>query len=102
MARAAAKAISERPALDLSDVPASVVYFVQGAGGGPVKIGVTSDLDKRLKSLQTGHPELLVVLKWVPGDASIEALLHARFGHLRLAGEWFRHEGDLVEFLSML
>lgn len=88
------------PSFDLSDVPNSVVYFVQGHEGGPVKIGVTSDIDKRLKALQTGHPDFLRLLRWVPGDAVTEASFHARFASLRMTGEWFRFEGDLAQYLT--
>ena len=78
----------------------SVVYFIQAASGGPVKIGVTTDLGARLSGLQTAHPEQLRVLHSTPGDATDEAYFHARFAHLRLRGEWFRHEGTLSAYLE--
>jgi hypothetical protein len=62
-------------------------------GGGAVKIGVTTDLRRRLAELQTGCPFTLQVLS--AGVFScpyvVEEELHQRYGGYRIrnGGEWF-------------
>lgn len=70
------------------------VYFIQPRSGGLIKIGVTSDIDRRLKELQTGQAaELRVVHKIVFDKRAIaervEQLLHSRYAQYRSNGEWF-------------
>lgn len=66
------------------------VYFIQGESGGAIKIGYTQDVKARLKSLQTGHPDVLVLLACFPGNQSDERDLHEKFDAFRLRGEWFK------------
>lgn len=66
------------------------IYFIQGESGGSVKIGYATDIEKRIKTLQTGFPETLVILKTYPGDTSDEAGIHEEFKEFRLRGEWFK------------
>lgn len=60
--------------------------------GDYVKIGVTNDVDKRLKQLQTGNPSQLVLeyveARYKPEKA--EKWLHQVFQHKRINGEWFK------------
>jgi len=73
----------------------SVVYFIQQQGGSKcVKIGVTSNIEDRLKKLQTGSPyKLRVISKIIAKDKShalyIEKSLHEQLSKYRLSGEWF-------------
>lgn len=95
--------VGEAPRRRPSDAK-DIVYFVQAASGGPVKIGWTRAgcLAQRLVGLQVGHPEELRVIAQHRGGASKEAELHARFADHRLRGEWFRPEGGLLTYLKML
>jgi len=57
------------------------------------KIGVTNDIDKRLKTLQTGNPEKLKVIWYEDGllePTKLERHLHRQFASNRLNGEWFK------------
>lgn len=73
-------------------------YFI-GADRGPVKIGRTTDLDRRLAELQSGSPVPLRVLgavaldrlrRYDRGDPpTFEALCHRVLAEHRLHGEWF-------------
>lgn len=69
------------------------VYFLRF--GDRVKIGYTGNLAQRLRALP--HDELLGT---IPGDESTEWDLHERFAHLRIKGEWFRAEPELLEFIA--
>jgi Meiotically up-regulated gene 113 len=71
-----------------------LVYFVRA--GDAVKIGRTGNLAARLKALATGSAVVLELLAAVPGGARLEARLHRRWRHLRLRGEWFRADEELL------
>jgi len=78
----------------------SVVYFIQGENGGPIKIGLTQDIKKRLASLQTGYPDNLVVLALLPGDATIESEIHKLFSLYKLRGEWFQPDDKILAIVK--
>lgn len=68
--------------------------YVIGSKNGPFKIGVASDLEKRLCSIQTGNPRHLSVRHaCMVADMGIaremEVALHKHFAAMRRAGEWF-------------
>ncbi len=79
------------------------VYFVQAGEGGPIKIGVASNVRERLQTLQTGSAVVLRLLG-VAYDATApeEAALHERFAAHRIRGEWFRPAADLLEHVAAL
>lgn len=70
-----------------------VVYFIRF--GDRVKIGFTTNLAGRLADLP--HDE---VLGTVPGAMADERRCHAAFAHLRVTGEWFRAEPELLSFIE--
>lgn len=65
------------------------IYLVQAGEGGPVKIGVSTDVPSRIRSLQTGIPQPLILLATFPGCRSKERRLHERLARYRIRGEWF-------------
>lgn len=73
----------------------SFVYFI-AAAGGPVKIGMAMDVQKRLASLQTAHHERLEVLATATGGAKQERAYHKKFAKHRLEGEWFEPYPDIL------
>jgi hypothetical protein len=78
------------------------VYFVQGQCGGAIKIGYSVKPDERLKSLQTGYPDTLLILAMIPADEYMEKKLHREFEHCKLNGEWFRPDKMLIEKIKEL
>jgi len=72
------------------------VYFIQGQCGGAIKIGYSVCPEKRLKELQTGYPDTLVILLMIPGSEATEHTLHREFSASRLQGEWFRPDEYLL------
>lgn len=54
-----------------------------------LKIGLSDDPARRLRSLQVGSPVPLTLLAHVLGSREKERYLHRRFAHLRSHGEWF-------------
>jgi hypothetical protein len=79
-----------------------MIYFMQAAEGGPIKIGCTGDVDMRHKELGSTYGRDLIVLATMEGGRQREAEIHARFAHLRLGRtEQFRPELDLMEFIGL-
>lgn len=73
------------------------VYFIYCGDqqNSPVKIGVTSDIDSRIASLQTGNPYILKCKALIPCKDknqayNLESYLHDRFKKKRMVGEWFK------------
>jgi hypothetical protein len=71
----------------------SFIYVIAPHDSEKVKIGISDQPIRRLKQLQTGHPEILHIHHTEPVNrkdrAVLERLIHKQNGHLRLKGEWF-------------
>jgi hypothetical protein len=75
-------------------------YFIHGADA--IKIGKSLNPRGRMAELQVGSGCELKLLLAVPYDRLPEASAHRKFKHLRLHGEWFRPEQDLLDFITAL
>lgn len=81
--------------------PDSIVYAIGLPDGSMVKIGTTTDLTKRLRSLQYSSPVSLVILWQMPGNGGLERRLHTHFAHRRAHGEWFSFaDADVIAELQ--
>ena len=78
-----------------------MVYFVQDETG-PVKIGWTRNLIRRLSQLNTSNPRRLRILGVTGGQEREERRIHSRFRHLRIKNEWFRNDKELLDFIESL
>lgn len=61
--------------------------------GDKVKIGVTNNIEQRLKTLQTGNPTP-INLEYIEerlNPEKAEHYLHRCFQHKRVNGEWFEY-----------
>jgi hypothetical protein len=67
-----------------------------------VKIGWAKDPVRRMAALQTANPWTLQILGVMAGTVLQEKALHRRLKHLRIRGEWFRREGDVLDILALL
>lgn len=79
-----------------------IVYFVRRGGSDKIKIGTTTNMDSRINALKHPLTGKLRVLATIPGGRDVEKQMHARFKQYRIAGEWFRLEGELMEFVAKL
>ncbi len=69
-----------------------VIYIVSQYADGPTKIGISTEVRKRIKSLETsiGHRfGCIGVSDDCKNYAEIEAALHGQFKKRRGVGEWF-------------
>lgn len=76
------------------------VYFFSCAEAKAIKIGHSDDPEARLRACQTGCPLPLTLLGSIPGGVRKERELHGLFSGLRIHGEWFRSEPELLEFIG--
>lgn len=83
-----------------ADAASSVVYFAQCGVGGPIKIGRTCDIARRLAELQTASPHPLTLLAATRGATRLERIFHEEFRHARIHGEWFKPSADLLAFIA--
>lgn len=81
--------------------PTGNVYFILAPHSLSVKIGYTSNgCALRLLQLQTGTPEPLVLLGYMPADERYtEMFLHEHFRELRIRGEWFQFNHCIADFV---
>lgn len=72
---------------------ADVYVYVISAFGIPVKVGFAADVEKRLRQLQTGNPDLLRVHGSVAVGAglapAVERTAHRKLADHHHRGEWF-------------
>jgi hypothetical protein len=78
------------------------VYFIQSERGGPIKIGYTTNLERRIMALQTAQPYPLKLLLVIHGGVEEENKLHKKFNSLRLCGEWFSPDEKLLQYIEKL
>lgn len=79
---------------------AGAVYVVQSEHGGPIKIGWSKDVWRRLMVLQTARPDQLVLRIALAGDQAFESELHQALAPQRIRGEWFACDGRVDSFLA--
>lgn len=78
-----------------SSITESVVYFAESRSEGRIKIGFSTDVESRLKSLKTGCPSGLFLIGTIPGDFELEKKWHTQWASNRISGEWFKKTPDL-------
>jgi len=76
-----------------------IIYFI-ACGDDLIKIGHTTNLRSRLRSLRTATPKDLSVLLVIPGTRDDEQELHRTFETHRAGREWFSRCDAITEFIS--
>lgn len=76
------------------------IYFIEHAGR--IKIGTSANPKSRIAGLGSHYQEPLVFLGCVPGDRSIEKLLHTELAAHRLRGEWFTANDEVRRRIGAL
>ncbi len=79
----------------------SVVYFAQREDG-PIKIGFSSDVMRRVFELRRYVRRPVELLACFPGAKPDELRLHERFAEFALGGEWYDAQPPLVEYIDSL
>jgi hypothetical protein len=61
-------------------------YLIKDASSGLVKIGRSTQIQRRLSVIKTGNPSAYLIGHI---NADVESDLHGQFASLRISGEWF-------------
>lgn len=87
-------------------VESQSVYLIWAEGTNRYKIGKSTDLKKRLKSLQTSCPypiHLIHRIRCVNTSISdVELGLHICYSESRVNGEWFELDREAVDYIKSL
>lgn len=78
------------------------VYYVLAPDLGMVKIGYAKSPILRFSKIQSDSPTRLILVAVEEGGKEVEARIHARFARHRARAEWFRHDGDLADYIASL
>jgi len=78
------------------------VYFVRAIGTKWIKIGMSTDIAKRVLDIHRVSPipvELIAYIQTKQASA-IEKGLHRRFGDRRVRFEWFEESPEMLEYIA--
>ena len=76
------------------------IYFIQQGEDGPIKVGFSTNIKRRMETLQTANPYPLFLLGSIPGTEGEEKALHAMIDSFRMHGEWFAPSSVVLELVS--
>lgn len=78
-----------------------MIYFIQ-ACSNYVKIGMSFNLEGRVKGLQTANPKRLKVKAVLEGGSQTEAGLHELFKKSQVRGEWFKTTEEIKWYIRAI
>jgi len=67
-----------------------------------LKIGVTSDIKRRLKEIRFANPNHINVLFFIENVYLLEKILHLRFDNYRINNEWFHYNESILEIFKTI
>lgn len=73
-----------------------MTYVVEMVPDGPIKIGRTTNLDRRVRAITAHNPYARFVSTLPIAEKMVHRVLRAH----RLRGEWFRRDPAVLEFLK--
>jgi hypothetical protein len=77
------------------------IYFIGSPAMNAIKLGFTASHPRtRLKALQTGSADELMLYGWSAGTMEDERRFHLIFSDYRIHGEWFRRAGEFEKFFE--
>lgn len=86
--------------LPIDEVREGTVYFLLGRKTNLLKIGFATDVEDRISTIRAMSPDVLDLVKTIPGTFQIEKELHKNFAEYRVHGEWFKCTGFLSQFVG--
>ncbi len=80
------------------------VYFIQT--GDVIEVGITSDIDRRIRDIQVGNPHKIQLLHSISTTDKtakrIEVQIHQLFRKTNLNGGWFQANQYMKEFIEQI
>lgn len=83
-----------------SDPTEAFVYVVQIGEDGPIKIGFTTKIKRRIAAIRAGIPSRVFVRMIGPGTDRLEKMFHEMLEPHRLKGEWFVPTKEVMSLLA--
>lgn len=77
-----------------------MIYFIEADIVGLIKIGYAEDVEYRFYSIRMMSPVKLKIISTMEGNRDTEKGLHSYFDHLRVRGEWFKPDAELLSFVK--
>ncbi len=77
-----------------------MVYLIVDEIQKVCKIGYAEAPKKRIKQLQTANVNPLILKVTIYGDMNLESTIHNLFKHLRIRGEWFKYEPEILRYFE--
>jgi len=81
------------------------IYLVREEYCGFIKIGIATNLMGRFSVIDTSCPQKIMLIGFAQMDwaSTAERLLHAKYRHKRVKGEWFDlDQGEIDEILNFI
>lgn len=85
-----------------NDTLQSWVYFALCPATGFVKIGTSTQVEKRVRNLSHQSGQSLKILKCIKGSYTNESEIHRKFSSKRHHGEWFVYDYELENYINSL
>ena len=76
------------------------VYFIRAGYFGPIKIGFTNNIKKRMIHIQTNCPDKIFLMGMIKTNDATEAEYHQMFNDYKMQGEWFAPVPKLMDFIE--
>ena len=78
------------------------LYLIAAEDKSVMKIGVSNNVKKRFKHIQTSSHKRLVLLFEIKDKGLLERSLHQEFNNYRLVGEWFVYRQEIIDRFNEL
>lgn len=82
-----------------SDMPDMYVYAIQEMETGRIKLGISKNPNERIKQLQTGNSNTLMLIGYHKAENHYESekMNHDENKNHRIRGEWFTEDAKLIQ-----
>jgi hypothetical protein len=74
------------------------VYFARDRASGDIKIGTS----KNVRKVSSEIKRSIDLLATMDGNCEVESIMHCRFAHARIRGEWFRPVPELLAYIESI
>jgi hypothetical protein len=79
-----------------------MIYFLKSKKTNFLKIGTSTNISNRVKSLDAANPMDLKIEAVLQGSFQTESGLHDLFSHLNRKGEWFKINDEMKYFIRAI
>ena len=78
------------------------LYLILDKEANLLKIGRSTNVESRLKQIQSANGHVLELLCIVKNKGNLESTLHDKFSKLKTSGEWYKYSDDIINEYSSL